>query len=415
LVTYIGKVQKEVISLKQLSQTITEIVKLLNRKLVILIDEVDKSSNNQLFLHFLGLLRDKYLDRDVIPTFHAVVLAGVHDVKNLKLKLRPGEESKLNSPWNIATEFKVDMNLQPFEIIPMLKEYAADKNVQLDASKMADLLFYHTSGYPFLVSKLCKIIDEEILPLKSENTWTEEDIENAVHQLVGETNTNFETLTKNLENIPELYQLVETLLIAGLSYPYSIHDPIVQLGILHGIFVNKQGLAIHNRIYREIMYNYITFRALRTQLHVNSAYAGNYILPDNRLDIERLLLSFQTLMRDEYSKKDRDFIERQGRLIFLAFLKPILNGNGHTFKEPQISEEKRLDIVITYHQHKYIVELKIWRGEKAHKNGFQQLGDYLDRQGVSNGNLVIFDHSEVKEWKTKTIRSKGKRINVIWV
>jgi hypothetical protein len=141
LVTYIGKVQKEVISLKQLSQTITEIVKLLNRKLVILIDEVDKSSNNQLFLHFLGLLRDKYLDRDVIPTFHAVVLAGVHDVKNLKLKLRPGEESKLNSPWNIATEFKVDMNLQPFEIIPMLKEYAADKNVQLDASKMADLLF----------------------------------------------------------------------------------------------------------------------------------------------------------------------------------------------------------------------------------------------------------------------------------
>ena len=59
-------------------------------------DEVDKSSDNQIFLSFLGLLREKYLKcqqgKDV--TFHSVILAGVYDIKTLKLKLHPQEESK---------------------------------------------------------------------------------------------------------------------------------------------------------------------------------------------------------------------------------------------------------------------------------------------------------------------------------
>lgn len=56
-----------------------------------MIDEVDKSSDNQIFLSFLGLLREKYLKcqqgKDV--TFHSVILAGVYDIKTLKLKLHP--------------------------------------------------------------------------------------------------------------------------------------------------------------------------------------------------------------------------------------------------------------------------------------------------------------------------------------
>lgn len=76
----------------------------------IFIDEVDKSSNNQLFLSFLGMLRNKYLSREMDEdfTFKSVILAGVHDVKTLKLKFRDDEEVKLNSPWNIAVNFKYD-------------------------------------------------------------------------------------------------------------------------------------------------------------------------------------------------------------------------------------------------------------------------------------------------------------------
>lgn len=60
-------------------------------KIVLLIDEVDAAGNHIEFIHFLGLLRNMYLKRDERPTFQSVILAGVYDVKNLKLKLRPEE------------------------------------------------------------------------------------------------------------------------------------------------------------------------------------------------------------------------------------------------------------------------------------------------------------------------------------
>ena len=120
-------------------------------------------------------------------------------------------------------------------------------------------------------------------------------------------------------------------------------------------------------------------------------------------------------MKKEYSKKDRDFLEKNGRLVFLAFLKPILNGKGHDFKEVQISEEKRLDVVITFLQQKFVVELKLWYGQKAHETGLQQLSDYLDRQNLNDGYLLIFDHSEVKNWQSEWVDFKGKKIFIVWV
>ncbi len=120
-------------------------------------------------------------------------------------------------------------------------------------------------------------------------------------------------------------------------------------------------------------------------------------------------------MKEEYSKQDRDFLERQGRLLFLAFLKPILNGHGYSFKEPQISEERRLDVVITFYQHRYVAELKVWRGESAHERGLAQLSNYLERLGLREGFLVIFDHSAVKSWRQEKVEAAGKNIFLVWV
>lgn len=55
-----------------------------SKKIVVFIDETDKTSNNMVFLYFLGMLRDKYLKRKKLPTFYSVILAGVTDIKNIK-------------------------------------------------------------------------------------------------------------------------------------------------------------------------------------------------------------------------------------------------------------------------------------------------------------------------------------------
>ena len=87
-----------------------------------------------------------------------------------------------------------------------------------------------------------------------------------------------------------------------------------------------------------------------------------------------------------------------------------MNGKGHSFKEAQTSEEKRLDIIATYNEHKYIIELKRWYGEVYHEKGIKQLCNYLDIQGEKTGFLVIFEYNKVKSWHKQWIERDGKRI-----
>jgi hypothetical protein len=122
-----------------------------------------------------------------------------------------------------------------------------------------------------------------------------------------------------------------------------------------------------------------------------------------------------TLDSQQYSQKDRESVETNGRLFFLAFIKPIIHGSGYDFKEVQISEERRIDVTITYFQQKYVAELKIWYGEKAHQEGLEQLDDYLDRLALTEGYLFIFNKNKKKTWKNGWITAYGKRIFTVWL
>ena len=64
LASFLEGEKDKVNSLNDLSSVITKFIRKTNKKVVLLIDEVDKSSNNQLFLSFLGMLRNKYLLRN---------------------------------------------------------------------------------------------------------------------------------------------------------------------------------------------------------------------------------------------------------------------------------------------------------------------------------------------------------------
>jgi hypothetical protein len=243
----------------KLDAWITDLVMKIGKKTVLMIDEVDKSSNNQLFLDFLGMLRDKYLrcsqGEDV--SFHSVILAGVHDVRNLVL--RAGEEAKYYSPWNIAVDFEVDLSLLPGEIALMLEQYAQEQKVSIDIPFFSQRLFYFTSGYPFLVSYLCKIIDEKILPGKKKKEWSPEDLDQAFQIALTKDNTNFESLIKNLENNPELYEFVFQVVMNEGQFSYNLNNPIIHRGVIHGVLKEEQSrIRIHNRLYEQRIYNYMT-------------------------------------------------------------------------------------------------------------------------------------------------------------
>lgn len=388
--------KSKAVTLKDLSRVITKFIIKSNKKVVLMIDEVDKSSNNQLFLSFLGMLRNKYLLRNEGRdyTFHSVILAGVHDVKSMKLKIRPDEEQKYNSPWNIATDFDVDMSFSKEEIETMLIDYIDSKGVKLNKEYFSQKLHFYTSGYPFLVSKLCKIIDEKIMN-EEELQWKKEFMDLSVKELLKETNTNFDGLIKNIENNKELFEMVKNILIEGLKMDFNIHNPEINLGALYGIFRNDNGkVKIHNRVYEQLIYNYMVSK-MQTSMYGtkfnNYNERSKFVNEDGTLDIKKVLVKFQEFMKHEYSENRRTFLEEDGRLIFLAFISPIINGVGFAFKEVKGGEEKRFDIVITYEKKMYIIELKIWRGEEYHKKGLIQLGEYLEQYELKEGYLLIFD------------------------
>ena len=404
---------KDVFDFPRLSRMISKFIKESHKETILIIDEVDKSANNQLFLSFLGMLRNKYLQREEGEgyTFKSVILAGVYDIRNLKLKLRPDEERKYNSPWNIAVPFNVDMSLSEKGIEGMLKEYKNDKNLNFDTLKAAEFIYFYTSGYPFLVSRICQIIDEDLGA-----SWNEENMIRAIKLLLDENNTLFDDLVKNIENNNKLQNLIESIVIDGKIISFNLSNPIINLGVIFGILSKKDNkVSISNRIYEQYIYDYLS-----SKIEVSNNILEKYnfksdFIEGNGLNVEKILLRFQQFMKENYSKKDEVFLEREGRLLFLAFIKPIINGVGFDFKEVQISEEKRLDVVIIYNSNKYIIELKIWRGEKYHQRGLKQLSDYIDINEQNKGYLLIFNFNKDKEYKKEVINNDGKEIIAVFV
>lgn len=401
LVDFLEEQKKSVKNLKSLSRAITKFIRKCDKKVVLMIDEVDKSSNNQLFLSFLGMLRNKYLLRNEGKdyTFHSVILAGVHDVKSLKLMIRSGEGQKYNSPWNIAADFEVDMSFSEEEIKTMLDDYVNNKGVNLDKNYFAEKLRFYTSGYPFLVSKLCKIIDEKIMP-EDKLVWEKEYMDLAVKEILRDSNTNFDSLIKNIENNEELYDFVKKIVLDNESISFVKTDSIVSLGSIYGILKEEDGnCKINNKIYEQLIYDHMMMKVIRkdkNSLMSKYNYKSHFINENGDLDVRRILIKFQEFMRHEYSEKREAFLEADGRLLFLAFISPIINGTGFAFKEVQGGEERRFDIVITYNKKMYILELKKWNGEAYHKKGLLQLGEYLEQYGLEEGFLLVFDFRKNK-------------------
>ncbi len=421
MAAYFEQAAPQVHNFDELSQFISQCVLHFNKQVVLLIDEVDKSSNNQIFLHFLGMLRNKYLlqSEGQDYTFQSVILAGVHDIKTLKMKIRPDAEQKYNSPWNIAVDFKVDLSFSAIEIESMVQDYSREHHIQPDISAIAKQLHYYTSGYPYLVSKLCKFMAEDIIPARQDENWTVDDVEAAFKMIVNGayTTTLFDSLTKNLENNNDLHELIFEIVINGQSRNFTIANPIINLGHLYGILTpSTQGRCkIHNRIFEQRIYDYMMSKYETGHSATNGFSGPEFYTADGDLDVKVILQRFQAFMKENYSHRDARFLEREGRLLFLAYLKPIINGKGFDFKEPNVGDERRMDIVITHQTKRVVLELKIWYGEKAHQVGLQQLSDYLDIYGLTEGYLLIYDFNKGKVYKEEQLEFDGKQIFAVWV
>lgn len=385
------------------------------KPVVLIIDEVDSATNNQVFMDFLAQLRGYYIDRDETATFRSVILAGVYDVKNIGHKIGRADEHKNNSPWNIAADFHVDLSFTADEIAGMLRQYEEDHRTGMDVGNMAYLIYSYTSGYPFLVSRLCKIMDEQLAgsvayPDKT-GAWTKAGFLDAVKILLSEKNTLFESLVNKLDDYPQLRKMLYSLLFYGQTIVYNPDDEAISTAVMFGFIKNINGNAVvANRIFETRLYNlFLTAGEMQDSDMYKAAFQDkNQFIQNGYLNMELVLERFIIHFNDLYGDQPEAFREEDGRRYFLLYLRPVINGTGNYYIESQTRNMERTDIIVDYHGEQFVIEMKIWRGNAYHTRGEKQLLDYLEHYHLDKGYILSFNFNKKKQPGMKRIRVGNK-------
>jgi len=366
------------------------------KPVVLIIDEVDSATNNQVFLDFLAQLRLQYLEREANPTypaFRSVILAGVTDIRHLRSQIRPDDQHKVNSPWNIATNFDVRMAFSLDDIRGMLEQYEADHNTGMDVLAVAREVRAWTGGYPFLVSRICQIIDERALP------WAEDGVSSSAKVLLSERNTLFDSLTEKLRTFPELRQSLRDVLMEGRRLPYNPDNDGIQQLAMYGLVRNKDGfVCVANRIFETRLYNlFLGDEEIgKNRFRQEAGRDQGMFVKDGRLQMRKVLSGFARTYEEVFGPLGDRFPEKDGRELFLLYLKPIINGTGNYYIEAQTRDQTRTDVIVDYAGEQFVVELKVWRGPRYNEAGERQVAAYLNHFGLNVGYMLSFNFNKHK-------------------
>lgn len=264
-----------------------------SKPIVLIIDEVDSASNNQVFLDFLAQLRKYYLRKNKRPTFQSVILAGVHDIRNLKVKIRPDSEHRHNSPWNIASSFDVEMSFNVQDIAGMLSDYENDRNTGMDIQKISQLIYDYTSGYPVLVSTLCKYMDEDF-------EFTKAGFTEAVKKITATKIPLFESLINKLEDDEKLCKLLYDILFSGNRYHFNAYDATIDSAAMYGFISrnNDNSIIVANRIFEIVIYEwFISVEKTASSIYSEGEADKNQFIQHGQLDMDKVLERFYSSLQ----------------------------------------------------------------------------------------------------------------------
>jgi hypothetical protein len=291
----------------------------------------------------------------------------------------------------------------------MLVEYENDCHTGMNIEEIAREIRNYTSGYPYLVSRICMTIDTKL-----NRNWTLEGVREAIKLILTENSTLFDDMIKKIADNGELGNLLLNMTVGNKKYDYNADDPVVKTGLMFGILASVAGqLQIHNRIFEIRITNYfisINSRKWREEIidgNVNETVRGNVF------NMELCLNRFKEHYSEIYTDKEEKFFERNGKLIFLTYIKPMLNGAGFYHFEPQNNDGGKMDMVVDYLRQQFILEIKLWYGKSKHEDAYQQLAGYLKSKNADCGYLLTFDFRQKCDGdfaESKWIEWDGKRI-----
>lgn len=300
------------------------------------------------------------------------------------------------------------MSFSPDDIAGMLRSYEADYQTGMDISAMSQLIYDYTSGYPVLVSMICRINDEKL----RENAWNAEGVAEAATMIANESAPLFESLINKIENYPDLREMLYAMLFNGAEFSFTPDNATIGLAYMYGFVTNHSGkMQIANRIFEIRLYNYfLSIEKTSNPIAQDGSLHRNEFIDGGALNMEKILKRFTVVYTDLYGNQPDVFLEEAGRRLFLLFLRPIINGTANYYVEAETRNQRRTDLIIDYLGKQYIVELKIWHGKEYHERGEKQLAEYLDYYHIDKGYMLSFNFNQNKTIGTQSIKIGDKTL-----
>jgi hypothetical protein len=126
----------------------------------------------------------------------------------------------------------------------------------------------------------------------------------------------------------------------------------------------------------------------------------------------------------DWLPQQQPYAEAAPQLILLAFLQRVVNGGGLIDREYAVGMG-RMDLLLRWPLpggglQREALELKVWRDRRPDPldKGLDQLAGYLERLGLDEGTLIVFDRrsdaASVAERTTlTTVQQRDKRIRLL--
>ena len=373
--------------------------------LVLLVDEIDSLVGDTL-LSVLRQLRAGYEQRpEAFP--QSVVLCGVRDIRDYRIRSSAGEVVAGGSPFNVAAKSLRMGDFTEAETRALMAQHTEETGQRFSAAARA-AVWTQTQGQPWLVNALLAgaCFDDEAGRDRS-RTIEEDDVFAAREELILARRTHLDQLAHKLEE-ERVRRVIEPLLSNAEEPGGEVSDIGFQRDVDYvrdlGLIAPGRGIRMANPIYAEVVPRELTAAAQERLVDMQAAW---YVDGAGRLDMTKLLTAFGVFFGEhaEHWMGRFDYPEAGPQLILQAYLQRVVNGGGRIEREYGLGRG-RTDLLVLWPREagqpsdlweRFVVECKVLRDSDRKslagviERGVEQTLGYMEKCGAEEGHLVVFD------------------------
>jgi len=238
-------------------------------------------------------------------------------------------------------------------------------------------------------------------------------MDEAAEVLLCRRDTHIDSLLERLKE-PRVRRIVEPVILGTEPVESTLSDDcqyVLDLGLLKR---DERTLKPANPIYAEVILRTLSYD---TQDSMGRTIEQTPWIAGDRLDMTGMLRAFQQFWREnsEIWQTRYEYREAAPHLILQAFLQRVINGGGQIVRKYALGRQ-RLDLLVCWQGNRYALELKMKEQYRPGASHAQMFG-YLDRLGLAEGWMAVFDRDPAVSWDAKltwqTIVSEGKTLHIV--